>query len=290
MARFVSLSQKCILSWGVLLGAALPAEAQKVPAHAEGLTEALVSVPVPTREGVTQDGVLSLRKGVPAPTILAVLLPGSPSVVRAVVTDGVMVESKLTGNFLIRSRRHLADDTIATLVVDCISDSGDSCASSYQASLERQKHVQLLIDKVRTLQPSIQKVWLVGTSLGTISSSFMAMYGGSLYSGALHTASITEPLARSSYRELYQFDYSKINIPQAFIHHRDDPCSVTTYSGAQAIASRYKLPLVTVTGGSGFTGNACQAQTQHGFKGYEAEVMRFMAGQMKSGILVDAQL
>lgn len=288
MARFVSLSQKSILSWGVLLGAALPALAQKVPAHAERLTEALVSVSV--REGVTQDGVLSLRKGVTAPTILAVLLPGSPSVVRAVVTDGVMVESKLTGNFLIRSRRHLADDTIATLVVDCISDSGDSCASSYQASPERQKHVQLLIDKVRTLQPSIQKVWLVGTSLGTISSSFMAMYGGSLYSGALHTASITEPLARNSYRELYQFDYSKISIPQAFIHHRDDPCFLTTYSGAQAIASRYKLPLVTVTGGSGFTGNACQAQTQHGFKGYEAEVMRFMAGQMKTGNLVDSQL
>jgi hypothetical protein len=175
-------------------------------------------------------------------------------------------------------------------VVDCLSDSGDTCSSTYQASAERQKHVQLLIDKVRAMQPTIQKVWLVGTSLGTISSSFMAMYGGSVYAGALHTASITEPLARNSYRELHQFDYSKAGIPQAFVHHRDDPCSLTTYSGAQAIASQYKLSLVTVTGGSGFTGNACQAQTQHGFKGYEVEVMRFMAGQMKSGILVDAQL
>jgi molybdopterin biosynthesis enzyme MoaB len=288
MARFANLARKRLVGCGALLIAALPAFGQKVPAHAEGLTEALVSVPV--RDGVSQDGVLSQRKGVTAPTILAVLLPGSPSVVRAVVTDGVMVESKLTGNFLIRSRRHLADDTIATLVVDCLSDSGDTCSSGYQASPERQKHVQLLIDKVRTLQPSIQKVWLVGTSLGTISSSFMAMYGGQAYAGALHTASITEPLARNSYRELNQFDYSKAVIPQAFVHHRDDPCSITIYSGAQAIASRYKLPLVTVTGGSGFTGNACQAQTQHGFKGYEAEVMRFMAAQMKSGILVDAQL
>jgi hypothetical protein len=288
MHRFVTLWRKVILSGGVLASAALPALAQKVPAHAEGLVEVLVSVPV--RDGVSQEGVLSLRKGVTAPTILAVLLPGSPSVVRAVVTDGAMVESKLTGNFLIRSRRHLADDTIATLVVDCLSDSGDTCSSGYQASPERQKHVQLLIDKVRTLQPTLHKVWLVGTSLGTISSSYMALYGGQAYAGALHTASITEPLARNSYRELSQFDYAKITIPQALVHHRDDPCSLTTYSGAQAIALQYKLPLVTVTGGSGFTGNACQAQTQHGFKGYEVEVMRFMAGQMKSGNLVDAQL
>ena len=204
MARFANLARQCILSGVVLFSAALPAFAQKVPPHAEGLTEALVSVPV--GDGVTQEGVLSLRKGVTALTILAVLLPGSPSVVRAVVKDGVMVESKLTGNFLIRSRRHLADDTIATLVVDCISDSGDTCTSGYQASPERQKHVQLLIDKVRTLQPTLQQVWLVGTSLGTISSSYMAMYGGQAYAGALHTASITEPLARNSYRELNQFD------------------------------------------------------------------------------------
>ena len=288
MSHFANLWRKVLCRGGLLLCVAMPAFGQKVPAHAEGLTEALVSVPV--RDGVTQDGVLSLRKGVTAPTILAVLLPGSPSVVRAVVQDGVMVESKLTGNFLIRSRRHLADDTIATLVVDCISDSGDTCSSAYQASADRQKHVQLLIDKARSLQPTLQKVWLIGTSMGTISSAFMAHYGAKAYAGALHTASITEPLARNSYRELHQFDYGKIAIPQAFVHHRDDPCALTTYSGAQAIAARYKLPLVTVTGGSGFTGNACQAQTQHGFKGYEAEVMRFMANQMKSGVLVDAQL
>ena len=288
MARFLNPLQKCFLSGCALISATLPVFGQNVPAHAEGLNETLVSVPV--RDGVTQDGVLSLRKGVTPPTILAVLLPGSPSVVRAVVKDGVMVESKLTGNFLIRSRRHLADDAIATLVVDCLSDSGDTCSSAYQASADRQKHVHLLIDKARSLQPTLQKVWLIGTSMGTISSAFMAKYGGQIYAGALHTASITEPLARNSYRELHQFDYGKIAIPQAFVHHREDPCSTTTYSGAQAIASRYKLPLVTVTGGSGFTGNACQAQTQHGFKGYEAEVMRFMADQMKSGNMVDAQL
>jgi hypothetical protein len=264
------------------------AVAQSVPAHAEGLAEALVTVPI--REGVTQSGVLSLRTGVTAPTILAVLLPGYPSVVRPVVQNGVMVDSQLTGNFLIRSRRHLADEAIATLVVDCLSDSGDMCASAYQASAERQQHVQLLIDKVRQLQPSVQKVWLVGTSMGTISSSFMARYGGRAYAGAVHTASITEPLAPKSYRELADFDYGKADIPQFLVHHKDDPCSLTSYAGAQRIAERYKLPLITVTGGRGFTGGACQAHTQHGFKGREAEVMRAIASGMKAPAVVSAEL
>jgi len=271
------------LAW--LAGGAL---AQRVPPHAEGLAETLVTVPV--RDGVTQSGVLSLRQGVATPTILAVLLPGYPSVVRPVVQNGVMVDSQLTGNFLIRSRRHLADEAIATLVVDCVSDSGDMCTSAYQASPERAQDVRVLIERVLQLQPSLQKVWLVGTSMGTISSSFMARLGGRAFAGAVHTASITEPLAPKSYRELADFDYGKVGIPQLFVHHKDDPCSLTSYAGALQITSRYRLPLLSVTGGSGFTGGACQAQTQHGFKNRERDVMRHIADAIKTGILVNAEL
>jgi hypothetical protein len=200
-----------------------------VPAHAEGLTETLVSVPLPA--DVNQ--------------------------------VGVMTNSQLTGNFLIRSRRHLADERIATLVVDCPTDSGDTCASDYQASAQRQKDVQQLIAEVQQMQPTLQQVWLVGTSMGTISSSFMALYG---------------------------FDYGKATIPQFLVHHKDDPCSLTSYAGAVRIAETYKLPLVTVTGGSGFTGGVCQAQTQHGFKGREQDVMRFIAETMKTGTVASTEL
>lgn len=279
-------TRRLMLAWLVL--ACAGALAQRVPPHAEGLTESLVTVPV--REGVTQSGLLSLRTGGAAPTILALLLPGHPSVVRPVVQDGVMVDSQLTGNFLIRARRHLADEAIATLVADCLSDSGDTCASTYQASADRQQHVQLLVDLVLQLQPSLKTVWLVGTSMGTISSSFMARYGGRAYAGAIHTASITEPFGPKSYRELADFDYGKTEIPQLFVHHKEDPCTLTTYAGAQQISARYRLPLVSVTGGSGFTGGPCQAHTQHGFKNREREVMRHIAEAIKTGKLVSAEL
>lgn len=263
------------------IGLVASALAQGVPPHAEGLVESLVTVS--PREGLSQSGVLSLRSGAPRPLLLAVLLPGSPSVVRPVVENGVMVSSRLTGNFLIRARRHLADDGIATLVVDCISDSGDSCSTAYQASPERQKDVQALIDKVLQLQPSLQQVWLVGTSLGTVSSVFMARFGGSRYAGVIHTASITAPRYKNMVPELVDFDYAAITIPQVFVHHRDDPCPATPYAAVRQISERYAIPLVTVTGGTGFTGGVCQARTQHGFQGREEVVMHHIAAILKAG-------
>jgi len=255
--------------------------AQTVPAHAQGLTEELVSVDLSGTK--KQAGVYSTKKGADKPSKLAVLLPGYPSVVRPVVENGVMTGSKLNGNFLIRARRFLVDDSVATLVVDCQSESGDYCASSYQASKQRQEDVDKLIGEVKKRVPSITEVWVVGTSMGTISSSFMAVHNPAGYAGAVHTASITEPFAKGSYRELGGFDYKKSTVPQFFVHHSADPCALTTYSGAKSIAEKYGVSLITVAGGTGFQGGACEAFTEHGFRGKEKEVMNAISAIIQSG-------
>jgi hypothetical protein len=259
----------------------LPISAQNIPAHAQGLKEELISVDL--MDGNKQAGVYSTKLGSEKPTRLAVLLPGYPSVVRPVVELGVMTDSKLNGNFLIRSRRFLIDENIATLIVDCQSGSGDYCSSSYQASKQRQVDVDKLIAEVKSRNPSIAEVWLVGTSMGTISSSFMPVHNSTGYAGVIHTASITEPYAKNSYRELGDFDYKKAAARQFFVHHAADPCYLTSYTGAKSITDKYELPLVTVTGGSDFRGNACQAFTEHGFRGKEKEVMTVMGGIIKTG-------
>jgi hypothetical protein len=259
----------------------LSASAQHVPAHAQGLKEELISVDL--ADGKKQVGVYSNKLGSEKPIRLAVLLPGYPSVVRPVVDAGVMTSSKLNGNFLIRSRRFLVDENIASLIVDCQSESGDYCSSSYQASKQRQMDVDKLIAEVRTRHPSITEIWLVGTSMGTVSSSFMPVHNPTGYAGAIHTASITEPYAKNSYRELGGFDYKKVATSQFFVHHAADPCYLTTYTGAQSITDKYKLPLVTVTGGGDFQGNACNAFTEHGFRGKEKEVMTAIGEIIKTG-------
>lgn len=257
------------------------AHAQPSPAHAEGLQEELVSVKL--EDGRTQQGVLSVKRGTSNHSRLAVLLPGYPSVVRPEVSGGAMQSSRIAGNFLIRARRHLADGAIATLLVDCHSDSGDTCSSAYQASLSRQQDLQKLIAAVRERHSSIQQVWLVGTSMGTISSSFMPVHEPSQYSGAIHTAAITEPYAPRSYRELGEFDYRRSGVPQFFVHHKNDPCSLTTYAGAKRIADKHGIPLITVLGGSGFQGDACGAMTEHGFRGMERATMAAIGSIIRSG-------
>ena len=274
----IALSLGIGIGLGISPGVAI---AQSIPAHAEGLTEELVSVPLDANR--QQAGVYSVRAGTSNHTRLAVLLPGYPSVVRPVVENGTMVRSKLTGNFLIRSRRLLTDESIATLIVDCHSESGDYCSAAYQSSQDRQQHVRKLIDAVRGKYPSLNEVWLIGTSMGTISSAFLPTYDPKSFAGAIHTASITEPWVQGSYRELANFDYTRSGIPQVFVHHRDDPCALTTYSGAKRISEKYGFPLITVLGGGGFQGGACQAQTEHGFKGMEPQTMRAIANILKSG-------
>jgi hypothetical protein len=270
-----------VVLFTVLITVSVSSIAQNIPEHAQGLNEELVSVDLSDKK--KQVGVYSIKKGSSIPTKLAVLLPGYPSVVRPVVENGVMTGSKLNGNFLIRSRRFLVDESVASLIVDCQSESGDYCAGNYQASKQRQEDVDQLISEVKKRAPSITEVWLVGTSMGTISSSFMPIHNATAYAGAIHTASITEPYARGSYRELGGFDYKKSKIPQFFIHHSGDPCALTTYSGAKSIAEKYGAVLVTVSGGTGFQGPACAAFTEHGFRGKEKEVMNAITAIIKTG-------
>ena len=244
--------------------------ANEIPSHAEGLKEVLVSTT--TEDNKIQQGVLSLKINSNQPTYLAVLLPGYPSVVIPEMKNDIMYNAKLIDNFLIRSRSHLVDMEIASLIVDCKPTITGVCQSSYQSSIERHQDVSKLIIEIKKRYSSIREVWLIGTSMGTISSSFMPTYDDNFYTGSIHTATITVT-GGGSFGELGNFDYKKTKIPQFFIHHKDDPCDKTTYARVKDITDKFNLPLITVFGGSDFRGNPCAAFSQHGFRGKEKEVM-----------------
>lgn len=244
--------------------------AQPVPIHAEGLSEELVEVQI---DGGIQRAVISHRKGKPDGSKLVVLLPGRPSVVRPEIDNGVMMKSPLMGNFLIRARRHLITDQVMTLLVDCHSQIGDYCTPEYQSSKARYNHVKAVINAAREKLPTVKEVYLMSTSMGSISSAFLALNGQQEFAGVIHTASV-DPTASNSFVQLNNFDYSAIKIPQAFIHHVEDPCPQTQYGYFRKIAEKYKVPLISVTGGSDFQGHPCGAFNQHGFRGKELQVMR----------------
>ena len=138
-------------------------------------------------------------------------------------------------------------------------------------SQQRFEDVGKLLALARHDLPAIRKIWIVGHSLGTLSSASLARHGAGIFDGAIHASTILA--GRAKYRSLVGFDFSAARIPQLFIHHRDDPCPGTPLHEAEAAASRYRVPITVITASGDTRGGACGPFSEHGFAGAEAEFM-----------------
>ena len=258
--RLLLLVALCALPAGVL--------AQRSPAS-EGLTESMQRV-VLSRGG--ELNVLVSKRAGTTPTTAILLFPGYPGILKLKEEAGVPA-FEMGGNFVMRARRFLNTDKTFTVAVDCPVDQWNACGDDYRSSAQHVADIADVIAAVKASQGA-QQVYLVGTSYGTMSSSFLARGLGGKIDGAVHTSTFTDP--RSSKRNavgvpMASFDWSKAEAPQLFIHHKDDPCELTPY--ASVVARKGNVPLITVEGVVNPRGEACHAFTAHGFVGREGVVM-----------------
>jgi hypothetical protein len=236
-----------------------------LPLYAQTVSERIVSVTLSGEH--RQQGVLSVIGENPKPEKLLVIVSGHPGVTRPYLDQAGKIQTKQNGNFLVRSRQFMISNKVALLLLDCRSDFVAICDDQYQASAQRAQDVLSLVESVKTLYPSIGEVWAVSTSRGAVSTAGFLKYAEKSFSGVIHTAAT---FSKATDQGL-DFGLYK-NTPQFFMHHKDDPCAITLYRDAYLIAARWKIPLITVEGGSGFRGQKCQAFTQHGFAGMEEQV------------------
>lgn len=216
----------------------------------EGLVETLHRVRL--ARGAELVALVSKRFGT-TPTVAVLLFAGYPGILKLREENGV-IANDMNGNFLIRARRHLNTAQVFTVAVDCPSDQHHACDDRYRTSPEHVADVAALISSLKT-QFGAHKIYLAGTSYGTVSTSFLALAfsnsaakgaaGGTntVIDGAVHTATMTDPPPRQNLHgaPMARFDWSRAKVPQLFIHHQDDPC---------------------------------QARSQHGFAGRERVVMQ----------------
>jgi len=248
-------------------------------AFAQNANQPLVEkiLTVDASNGAKQSGVISYLSNATAPSILVAIIPGHPVLAKASVnfTGKVMIQQD--GSFVVRERLRLLDQDIATLVVDCRSDFSTSCDDGYQMSEGRFKDMRPLMDLAKSSFPSIKQVWILSTSRGYFTSAAISKYSSDYFAGAIHTAGVVDMVVK------FQDAISKTSTPQFFVHHVEDPCNITRYSTAKNVAAQIEAPLISVYGGSGYFGGACNAHTQHGFKGMEDKVMASISKIIKAG-------
>jgi pimeloyl-ACP methyl ester carboxylesterase len=183
------------------------------------------------------------------------------------------------GNFLVRTRQRFADRGLLVIVVDSPSDRGTQGMWRFRSTAEHAEDTRILIAAVRRMAPV--PVWLVGTSMGTVSAANAAARlrdGGP--DGLVLTSSVTRP-PRDQLESLADVRLKDIRVPTLIVHHRDDACASTPYQDAVALPGALtqapRRELITMEGGQAPRSKPCEAFSAHGYLGIEDKAVAAVA-------------
>ena len=231
---------------------------------------------IPTRKGVTESFLLLRPSGAPAASVI--LLAGGDGVV-ALTPDG---PSQLQGNFLVRTRRRFADEGLLVAVLDAPSDR--TSLWNFRTTADHATDIKAAIAALREI--AAVPVWLVGTSMGTLSAASAAARlkdGGP--DGIVLTSSVSE-ISRASGESIRHVSLGDIRVPVLIVHHRDDTCRSSPYAWAadapRALKRAPAKELLTYQGGSPPISDPCEAKSAHGYLGLEPEVVSAIGAWIRS--------
>jgi pimeloyl-ACP methyl ester carboxylesterase len=181
------------------------------------------------------------------------------------------------GNFLIRTGKHWANYPFNLVMVGRPTDGIDLSLGDVRTG-EKHAADNVAIFKAIKLKSQLP-IWLVGTSMGTISATAAVIQDReNLISGIALTSSI---VAYKIPGAVPKQDLENIRVPTLILHHEDDACWACRPHEVKNIASALiNAPIkktIFVSGGTGATGNPCEAQHYHGFVGRQDETVDLIA-------------
>lgn len=243
-----------------------------VPAHAadEELRTA------PGRPGVIQSFLLTRPRTTPVASVI--LLAGGDGVV-ALAPDG---PTRLQGNFLVRTRQRFASEGLLVAVLDAPSDRPGLW--NFRTTAEHAADLKAAIAALREI--ANVPVWLVGTSMGTLSAASAAARlkeGGP--DGIVLTSSVSE-ISRQSGESVRHVSLGDIRVPVLIVHHRHDGCRASPYAWAadmpRALKQAPAKEVLTYEGGRPPISDPCEAKSAHGYLGLEAQVVSAIAAWIRA--------
>jgi len=233
-------------------------------------------ITIPTRDGVKLSYLLVQDKSA-APKAVAITFIGGPGAIGlAKRAESGPVKFGPGANFLIRIREQLVDADIAEAIVDAPSDKlPQGMDDAFRLGPEHLADIRALIVDLKQRYPDA-KIYLVGTSRGTISAAALAAKLGDSVQGVALSSSVTN--SNKVGDGLSHFDFKTIRIPLLFIHHRDDACSISPYHNVERISN--KQSLISVSGGDPPQSGPCEPMSPHGYFGREAPVVKALKNWM----------
>jgi dienelactone hydrolase len=257
---------KCLLSvccFTVLIGLGQSALAQ-VPQKV---------VDIPTRPGVTQRFVYLAPK---SPVAAVVLVAGGHGGLQ-ILPNGTFKWGE--GNFLVRTRQLFANNGLSVAVVDAPSDrQATPFLGGFRQTPEHVVDINAVIAWLK--QQANVPVWLVGTSMGTLSAAFIATQVGPGDGGPDGLVLTSTIVSLDGGRPVPAMPLQKIAIPVLVVHHEKDGCKLCAYGQIpglmEKLSSTPKKELMTFKGGQN-RGDPCEALAYHGFNGLDKDVVAKIA-------------
>ena len=184
-------------------------------------------------------------------------------------------------NFLIRSARLFAAQPFNVVLVGLAPDLRELDGHARLGDAHQQDNQAIFkAIKARSRAP----LWLVGTSMGTVSVAAAAIRD----SGVGELAGIVLSSSVTSYKRegaVPSQALDKIRVPVLVLHHRLDACGICRPSEAQQIAARLSAAPVRKTlivdGGGDPSGDVCGALHYHGYIGMEQQAVDLIAGWIR---------
>lgn len=175
---------------------------------------------------------------------------------------------------------------IALVVMDCPTDqwgaSGGpgptSCFDDYRSSQQHADDVRSITAKLRG-EHGLTRHFIIGHSMGSVSSRWLAKNLGPELAGSIHLASVNVANPRGYGRSMEGFPYGEIAAPVLHVHNARDACRGTPYERVRAYAGDR---LMTVRGGVA-EGDPCGGGHLHSYQGIEAVVARGIIDWIRTG-------
>jgi hypothetical protein len=209
----------------------------------------------------------------PDATATVMLLPGGEGGIG--VKDGVPKSQ----NFLVRSRDFFADAGFNVAIVGKPSDRTD-LDPGFRAGSDHVADLRRIAEKLR--KDFGKPVWLVGTSLGSISAAATAI---AMDPGEIAGVVLSSSRTGGNYPTVPGLALSKIRVPALVVHHRDDACpSCNPREAARIVDGLTNAPVkkfILLSGGGGASGPPCEALHYHGYIGMEKEAVEAITGWIR---------